>query len=270
MDATDRFWKRTLLNDRLASWILAICALVLIVTLAVVAIVSSCNHVEPQRVELTLVPADSVSGASQFSKRDDMVMISRCKLDSIVARFDAHEAQLAQKYQYVIEKREEEENYRNIFMLIFGIAVSTVGFFGYRSFADIDNRAMKIAEAKANEVAKITAKKTAEETAKTTAESYCTRNVSIFVQSYLTEHLQGAVNERIDTFVNGEGKAMIVQQVEHDLDIKLSNFLTSDEGKALIASLLPEQPGNEPASSGDESPSAPPTPSTDANSTVQF
>lgn len=247
MDATEKFWKRTLLNDRLASWILAICALVLIVTLAVVAIVSSCKHVEPQRVELTLVPADSVSGASQFSKRDDMVMISRCKLDSIVARFDAHEAQLAQKYQYVIEKREEEENYRNIFMLIFGIAVSTVGFFGYRSFADIEKRAMKVAEEKAEEVAKEQAQKTAKEVAQNTAQNYCSQNVNQLVQSYLAQNLPNEVNSRVNTLFNGEGKEAIVQEVYCELDTRLQNYLNSNDGKALILALIQESQTERPS-----------------------
>ena len=247
MDATEKFWKRTLLNDRLASWILAICALVLIVTLAVVAIVSSCKHVEPQRVELTLVPADSVSGASQFSKRDDMVMISRCKLDSIVARFDAHEAQLAQKYQYVIEKREEEENYRNIFMLIFGIAVSTVGFFGYRSFADIEKRAMKVAEEKAEEVAKEQAQKTAKEVAQNTAQNYCSQNVNQLVQSYLAQNLPNEVNSRVNTLFNGEGKEAIVQEVYCELDTRLQNYLNSKDGKALILALIQESQTERPS-----------------------
>lgn len=247
MDATEKFWKRTLLNDRLASWILAICALVLIVTLAVVAIVSSCKHVEPQRVELTLVPADSVSGASQFSKRDDMVMISRCKLDSIVARFDAHEAQLAQKYQYVIEKREEEENYRNIFMLIFGIAVSTVGFFGYRSFADIEKRAMKVAEEKAEQVAKGQAQKTAKEVAQNTAQNYCSQNVNQLVQSYLAQNLPNEVNSRVNTLFNGEGKEAIVQEVYCELDTRLQNYLNSNDGKALILALIQESQTERPS-----------------------
>ena len=247
MDATEKFWKRTLLNDRLASWILAICALVLIVTLAVVAIVSSCKHVEPQRVELTLVPADSVSGASQFSKRDDMVMISRCKLDSIVARFDAHEAQLAQKYQYVIEKREEEDNYRNIFMLIFGIAVSTVGFFGYRSFADIEKRAMKVAEEKAEEVAKEQAQKTAKEVAQNTAQNYCSQNVNQLVQSYLAQNLPNEVNSRVNTLFNGEGKEAIVQEVYCELDTRLQNYLNSNDGKALILALIQESQTERPS-----------------------
>ena len=247
MDATEKFWKRTLLNDRLASWILAICALVLIVTLAVVAIVSSCKHVEPQRVELTLVPADSVSGASQFSKRDDMVMISRCKLDSIVARFDAHEAQLSQKYQYVMEKREEEENYRNIFMLIFGIAVSTVGFFGYRSFADIEKRAMKVAEEKAEQVAKEQAQKTAKEVAQNTAQNYCSQNVNQLVQSYLAQNLPNEVNSRVNTLFNGEGKEAIVQEVYCELDTRLQNYLNSKDGKALILALIQESQTERPS-----------------------
>ena len=247
MDATEKFWKRTLLNDRLASWILAICALVLIVTLAVVAIVSSCKHVEPQRVELTLVPADSVSGASQFSKRDDMVMISRCKLDSIVARFETHEAQLSQKYQYVIEKREEEDNYRNIFMLIFGIAVSTVGFFGYRSFADIEKRAMKVAEEKAEEVAKEQAQKTAKEVAQNTAQNYCSQNVNQLVQSYLAQNLPNEVNSRVNTLFNGEGKEAIVQEVYCELDTRLQNYLNSNDGKALILALIQESQTERPS-----------------------
>lgn len=241
MEDKDRFWKRTLLNDRLASWIIALIAIALIAVLASVVIISLSKRVEPQRVEIAFVPADSLPSDTSASPADkNLLYIRKADLDSIVARFDAHEAQLAQKYQYIIEKRDEEENYRNIFMLIFGIAVSTVGFFGYRSFADIEKRAMKVAEEKAEQVAKEQAQKTAKEVAQNTAQNYCSQNVNQLVQSYLAQNLPNEVNSRVNTLFNGEGKEAIVQEVYCELDTRLQNYLNSNDGKALILALIQE------------------------------
>ena len=262
MEDKDRFWKRSLLNDKLASWILAVCAIVLIVSLGAVVIISRCKRVEPHRVEIAFVPMDSIpawqvsdsaeQATSAFTKTAtpsgvDMVMFPRAELDSIVARIETHEAQLAQKYQYIIEKRDEEDNYRNIFMLIFGIAVSTVGFFGYRSFADIEKRAMKVAEEKAEEVAKEQAQKTAKEVAQNTAQNYCSQNVNQLVQSYLAQNLPNEVNSRVNTLFNGEGKEAIVQEVYCELDTRLQNYLNSKDGKALILALIQESQTERPS-----------------------
>ena len=132
-------------------------------------------------------------------------------------------------------------------MLIFGIAVSTVGFFGYRSFADIEKRAMKVAEEKAEQVAKEQAQKTAKEVAQNTAQNYCSQNVNQLVQSYLAQNLPNEVNSRVNTLFNGEGKEAIVQEVYCELDTRLQNYLNSNDGKALILALIQESQTERPS-----------------------
>lgn len=103
----DRFWKRPLLNDKLASWILAVCAIVLIVSLGAVVIISRCKRVEPHRVEIAFVPMDSIpawqvsdsaeQATSAFTKTAtpsgvDMVMFPRAELDSLIKEMAAAKA----------------------------------------------------------------------------------------------------------------------------------------------------------------------------------
>lgn len=229
----ERFWKRTLLNDKLASWILGACVFALVFALIVLLFHSYMHHVDVKRVEFSFVPVDSALMA-QSRINGDSLLISKASIDSIMSHIEAHELQLSQKYQYALEKREEDENYRNIFMLIFGVAVSTVGFFGYRSFTDIDHRAMKIAEEKANEVAKTESPEVAKTEAQSTAQKYCDDNVNELVQQYLNNNLQSELNKSVNQFYNGEGKNAIIAEVTRNVDQRISEILKSETGMGVI------------------------------------
>lgn len=228
-----RFWRRAHLNDKLASWILFTVIITLLVALCASVVLSYRNHALVHRVEIVQVPCDSTSLSCVFSD-GDRFLIPRDAFDSIVSRFECHEIELSQKYQYILEKRDEEDNYRNIFMLVFGIAVSVAGFFGYRSFSNIEEKAMQVADAKSEEVVNRVAPQKAEVKAEQVARDYCSGNVANLVSAYLTQHLQEAVNSRVDELYSGEGRASLVREVTDNAVRDVRGFINSEEGKNFV------------------------------------
>ena len=228
-----RFWRRAHLNDNLASWILFAVVIALLAALCACVVRSFWNHVDVHRVEIVCVPCDSIALANVSSDNCNF-LIPKESIDSVVTRLELHENELNQKYQYILEKREEEDNYRNVFMLVFGIAVSVAGFFGYRSFSNIEEKAMQIAEAKSGEVVNEVAPEKAERKAGEVAQSYCNANVFNLVSDYLTQHLQEAVNSRVNELYSGDGRASVVREVTDNAVRDVRGFINSDEGKIVV------------------------------------
>lgn len=228
-----RFWKRAHLNDKLASWILFAVVISLLVALCACVVRLFWNHVDVHRVEIVFAPCDSIALAN-VSPDGSKFLVSKESLDSVVTRLELHENVLNQKYQYILEKRDGEDNYRNIFMLVFGIAVSVAGFFGYRSFSNIEEKAMQIAEAKSGEVVNEVAPEKAERKAGEVAKSYCDNNVSNLVSAYLSQHLQEAVNSRINELYSGDGRASVVREVTDNAVRDVRGFINSEEGKNFV------------------------------------
>jgi len=230
--STEKMVFKSTLNDKFASWILFIVILVLLGGLFVVVYRTYSYMPDVRRVEICYVPADSALVA-QADKNARLIMPKE-SLDSVISSIQIHEYQLEQKYQYIVEKRDEEDNYRNLFMLVFGIVISVVGFFGYRKFSDIEEKALKVAADKADEVANSVAKSVAKTKANKVAVNYCNNNVGKKVDDYLKINLQRSVDSKIDDLYEGSGKESIVKELEDTLDLKIWSFLKSDEGKELI------------------------------------
>lgn len=228
-----RFWRRAHRNDRIASWLLFWVILAFLVSLGAGVVHSFWNHVNVHRVEIKYVPCDSIFLANANTNFGNL-LVSEEALDSIVSRLEIHEAQLNQKYQFILEKRDKEDNYRNIFMLVFGIAVSVAGFFGYRSFSNIEEKAIQFAETKSADVVNQVAPQKAQEKAKQVARQYCDDNVGRIVDSYMKTHLQELVNNRVDRLYSGEGRDSMVSEVIDNALKSVRKFIHSEEGKRFI------------------------------------
>lgn len=89
-------------------------------------------------------------------KRDsvgDTVVYGKAALDSLVMCVAAHDRDLAEKYQYAIEVRSNEDYARSFVVIVVGALISVLGFFGYKSFKDIKEHGKEISkEASKNEV----------------------------------------------------------------------------------------------------------------------
>ena len=224
------------LNDNFTAWILAIATIGLIIAGIAVVSISCFNNPKVQRVELKYIPANT--DTIDFSVQN--YILSKENLDSIIVRLENHEVQLNQKYQHILQKRDDEDNYRTIFMLVFGIVVSVLGFFGFRSFEDISNKAVSKAKDAAQQKA---AEISITETEKT-AQQYCKNNldklVDISVKKYLESNLQKLVNDKIDALYKGEGRQSIIDELKTVFIENINDYLTNDPGKSFIDSSIQE------------------------------
>lgn len=62
-----------------------------------------------------------------------------------------HESELSEKYQYLIEKKDDENTFMSIGLMIVGVVISIAGFFGYSSMKSIKEESEHIAQNTARE-----------------------------------------------------------------------------------------------------------------------
>ena len=152
------------LNNIIASIILGLSAIILISLLWIWVIKVPKTDRIPGKITIELH-----SDSTLVMSAEDRTVI----IDSLNTIMQRREQLLANKYQYVIEKRAIEDSLFSIGSILVGIIIAILGFFGFKSFQAIEDKAHKIAEG----TAKTTAKTTAETTAKTEAQNYLSKNI---------------------------------------------------------------------------------------------
>ena len=128
--------------DISAGLILAICA----ISLVVILIVCVCKK-QQIPVEHTIdlrVAYDSIPES----------IIDKSVVDSINSIITQHENSLKEHYRYLLEKRDWDDSIITVGSLLVGIIISILGFFGFRSFKSIEEKATLVAEEKTLLVAK--------------------------------------------------------------------------------------------------------------------
>lgn len=90
---------------------------------------------------------------------------SQAQIDSVVESIKEHEHAIKDRYEYILEQRENSENFLTIGGIFVTIVLSVFGFFGYKSFKSIEEDA----KAQAKKIAEDTTEKIAEEKATTVA-----------------------------------------------------------------------------------------------------
>lgn len=158
-----------------------------------------CCKPDVQPVRIEVVTSDSLSQKNYLSKE---------QADSLIEVVKHHEQELAERYQYALEQKINQDQYYSLGTFVVGVILSLFGFFGYKS--------MKSIEEKANKDAERAAKQTSEDVTK----------------DYLTERLQGLVAiaaENIFKSVGAETMKAKVQEetIKHDdeyIDSQLKNI----------------------------------------------
>lgn len=108
-----------------------------------------------------------------------------------------HERELAERYQYALEQKMNQDQYFSFGTFLVGVVLSIFGFFGYKSIKSI--------EEKANNDAERAAKQTSEDVTK----------------SYLDEKLDGKVSIAAENIFKSIGaetmKSIVIQEtIKHD------------------------------------------------------
>lgn len=143
-------------------------------------------EIQPIRIEITA--SDSLKRANYLSKE---------QADSLITIVKRHERELAERYQYALEQKKDQDQYFSFGTFLVGVILSIFGFFGYKSIKSI--------EEKANNDAERAAKQTSEDVTK----------------SYLNEKLDGKVSIAAEKIFNSIGaetmKSIVIQEtIKHD------------------------------------------------------
>lgn len=170
-----------------ADIILASCVVAIIIVSAVWCC-RTCLKPEVQPIRIEITTSDSLKMANYLSKE---------QADSLITIVKRHERELAERYQYALEQKMDQDQYLSFGTFLVGVVLSIFGFFGYKSIKSIEEKANKDAER--------AAKQTSEDVTK----------------SYLDEKLDGKVSIAAEKIFNSVGadtmKAKVVEEtIKHD------------------------------------------------------
>ncbi len=197
-----------------------VATLALIVTPGIAILKKSNQDVKDCRIEIVykFIP-DSVALDAEY-------YFSKTQMDSIMRQLEYHEAVLNNKFQTLLTQKSEEDWIKDLFVYVFGIVVAVLGFFGYRSFTDLEEKTIKTA----NEKAKETVEAKVPEITATKVTSECSSKVPIEVNSYLDANLAQKVNDKIEAYFLGDGRNVIETIVQREVRSQRStHHLTESE-----------------------------------------
>lgn len=180
---------------------------------------ASFNTVPPQthKIILTVSP-DSVHDSKKFSYYTD----------SLIQVIGKHEHVIADKYEAVLDEKVDSPKYWSIAGVLVSVVLGVAGFFGFKTFKDIESDCKKTAEDVANEKAIEVAKATS----KNESQQYLDSHLSIEVQNasdvYLgnqERHIEDMVRNAVASAQN-EFSDNIDELYEklNDLDSRLTVF----------------------------------------------
>lgn len=119
---------------RIASfWIIGVCIAMLLVLLGLMAWKATINNPDVYRV---IVTADSIPDSLNTCN-----YLTYEQVDSLINVVREYDMQLTQKYQYLVEQKEQDSQVFYWGSLIVGIVVAVFGWFGFQSFTTIEDKA---------------------------------------------------------------------------------------------------------------------------------
>ena len=133
-------------NEIAATILLVFCAVSVVVAIVIFAIGSKREVVKHEYTyNIKVDSAGNVTTAAQL------------QMDSMISTIKQHEHLIQDRYDYVLEQRENSQDYLTVGGIFVTVILSIFGFFGYKSFKSIEedakSSAKKIAADKAEEIA---------------------------------------------------------------------------------------------------------------------
>ena len=126
-------------------------------------------------------------------------------VDSLQAYIQTTEQRITDRYEYFLEQKSEENVLFSIGSVILGVFISILGFFGYKSFKDIE----------------VNAEDHARVIAADAAEKYLRNNLPTYVDTKLTSitnNLNKTVNLMVQENVKSEISA-VMEEIKEDIDL---------------------------------------------------
>lgn len=168
--------------------IIAFCIMLLLGLLGLMACRATKNNPEVYRVIATSdISPDSLKTYSYINYE---------QLDSLINAVVDYDAQLTQKYQYLVEQKEQDSQVFYWGSLIVGIVVAVFGWFGFQSFTTIEDKAKKKAEQIAYKTARSASNKFLNSEGKKIVEGSAKK-----VQEDSVKNVKGQVLDELNTII---------------------------------------------------------------------
>ena len=184
------------LRDKMEAWIMFVLILGFIFCCVYYFCFSTSKMPSVSKVVVQVEQLDSLIGSEAYSKEE---------MDSLIAVVKNYELKLDEKYQYLLEKREDDDRFKTWGALLVGLFVSVLGFFGYKSFKDIKSHCEEIAKLEATTKANEIATRQAETTA------------ALKANEYLEGHIDEKINEAMTAHYNDEATSVLKQRIIDEL-----------------------------------------------------
>ena len=240
------------------SWevlIIGLCILLLLFGVATFVIKQWWLTPEPQRIEVVLVPHDSLRTTYVYDKES---------LDSLVSNINARVSANEAKFE-TLSDAQEDERFKSLASMLVGIVSSIALFFGYKSFRDIRE--------KGEETSRNVAKETADHTAKIAAKEYLDSKLPDIVKTELNKGLYNKeVIDSTKASIIAEIKPELLRELKDETKHQHEEGKQQEKGKALSsdemlgasqAVSLPEKTNQTGAEAPDATPTQTSKPKTD-------
>lgn len=159
-----------------------------------------------------------------ISQEDTLLQSKSIELDSLMQLIEKKEMRLEERYDYMLEQKENEFKWQSYISLIIGVIVSICGFFGYKSIRELKEDVQRDTKSLAERVAKIKAAQTAEEVAKIESEIQVQNSLPNEVKKYLAENLRPELNEQMNELFRGEMYNSLKSELIEKINDKFSQI----------------------------------------------
>ncbi len=204
------------ITDCHISWLLFILVAGVIVCALVFFVTDLIREPKVRDIVIRVDVADSV-----YKEGKDNMVYGACQIDSLVNVVKEYELELDEKYQYLLENRQDDDRFKTWSALIVGIIVSLCGFWGYRSLRDLREDLTK----------------STEKTTALTVDDYLSKNLQMKVNDALTNSLKSKIVEIIKAHVfdtlNSSDDSIVKNKVAERME--------SDEFEKKLADVVKEK-----------------------------
>lgn len=173
------------LNNFLAGVIVWVCAISLVALLMIMVLKNKNHRVLPEHVVIELQ-----TDSTMLMSSDNRSQI----IDSLNAIMLRREKLLANQYQFVLQKRAFEDSLLSVGSVLIGIVITVLGFFGFKSFQSIEDKAISHAK----DVSKNYLENNIYDTVSTLMNQRLLKEITRTTSDFLKDGIVREVNENIE------------------------------------------------------------------------
>lgn len=159
-----------------------------------------------------VVTADTMPGSIK-----PCAYISYSQADSLIQTVRNYDNELSQKYQYLVEQKEQDSQLFYWGSLLVGLIIAIFGWFGFKSFNSIEEKAKRLAISKAQYTARATSRKYLEtegtDIIKTSAQELCNDETMKKLKGQVIEEINGIIEKRLEEYITSNDIAQLTERV---------------------------------------------------------